>query len=371
MLDDKPNSNGKEALSTGGILVRLAAIGGALALIAATFLYVGGWTARDRLTQDGLMAAFRVVNGDHPGFRLNHSKGVCVDGWFDSSGQATALSKAAVFELGRVPVVGRFSLAGGMPFQIDRPATVRAMALRFLPAGAEEWRTGMLNLPVFPVNSARGFHDQLLASAADPATGKPNPSRMKTFLDSHPETVKALALIAKRNISAGFSDSTYNSLNAFRFINAAGSSVPVRWSLVPPEPVLTDLSAQAASEDKNYLFDALIAKIRQHPLQWKLMIVVGEPGDPTNDATLPWPKDLRQVDAGTVTIDQVSSESTGACTNINFDPLVLPYGIEATDDPLLSARSSVYAASFTLRAAQHREKLPSAIIQDNVRGAGK
>ena len=61
-----------------------------------------------------MMAAFQDANGTHAGFRRNHAKGLCVIGWFESSEQAAALSKAAVFRPGRVPVVGRFALAGGM-----------------------------------------------------------------------------------------------------------------------------------------------------------------------------------------------------------------------------------------------------------------
>jgi catalase len=40
---------------------------------------------------------------------------------------------------------------------------------------------------------------------------------------------------------------------------------------------------------------------------------------------------------------------------------VLPNGIEPSDDPLLSARSAVYARSFTLRAGHVHEKPPSAV----------
>src|ERR1700689_3313719 len=62
------------------------------------------------------------------------------------------------------------------------------------------------------------------------------------------------------------------------------------------------------------------------PLEWRLMITAGQAQDPTADATLPWPPDRAQIDAGTVTLDTVSSEDGGPCTNINFDPLVLPPG---------------------------------------------
>jgi hypothetical protein len=107
-------------------------------------------------------------------------------GWFESNGNAVALSKAAVFAAGRVPLIGRFALAGGMPAQADEPATVRSMALRFLPSGGQEWRTGMNNIPVFVVNSAQGFYEQLLAFKPDPASGKPDPAAVQDFLARHP-----------------------------------------------------------------------------------------------------------------------------------------------------------------------------------------
>jgi catalase len=339
--------------------------------MAGAFAYAGGWLSPARLTQGRMMAAFQDASGTHAGFRRNHAKGVCVTGWFESSGQAAALSKAAVFKPGRVPVVGRFALAGGMPFQTDAPATVRSMALRFLPPSGEEWRTGMNNIPVFAVNSARGFYGQLRASSPDPATGKPDPARMTAFLAAHPETVRALALIKKRQVTSGFANSTFNSLNAFRFVDAAGASVPVRWSTVPVLPIAADSEEPSAAGDKNYLFDDLIAQIARHPPQWRLIITIGQADDPTNDATLPWPEGRRQIDAGTVTIDQASSEDSGRCTAVNYDPLVLPSGIEPSDDPLLSARSAVYARSFTLRAEEEHEKPPSAVTEQEVLAGGK
>jgi catalase len=357
--------------SKAGVLVRLGAIGAVMLSVTAAFAYVGGWLTPLRLTQDRMMEAFQDANGAHPGFRRNHAKGVCVTGWFESSGRAAPVSKAAVFKPGSVPVVGRFALAGGMPFQTDAPATVRSMALRFLPPGGEEWRTGMNNIPVFAVNSARGFYDQLLASAPDPATGKPDAARMKAFLADHPETVRALAIITKRQVSSGFANSTFNSLNAFRFVDAAGASAFVRWSAVPMQPFVADNAARSAMSDGSYLFDDLIGELAQHPLQWRLVVTIGETGDPTNDATLPWPGGRRQIDAGTVTIDHAESEDGGLCTAVNYDPLVLPSGIEPSDDPLLSARSAAYARSFTLRAGEEHEKPPSAVTPQDVWAGGK
>jgi catalase len=358
-------------LTPGVLLIRLGAIGVVLAAAACIFAYVAGWFSPNRMTQTQELAALVEADGNHPGFRLNHAKGVCVAGTFDSTGAALPLSKAAVFAAGSVPVIGRISLAGGMPFQADKAATVRSMALRLLPKDAQEWRTGMLNIPVFVVNTAQGFYDQTLASAPDPATGKPDPVKMHAFLSAHPEAAKAMAILNQGSPSSGFADSTFYGIDAFRFVNAAGASVPVRWSLVPLQPVVAEDATQAASADKNYLFDALIAQFNAHPLQWRLIVSVGQPDDPTNDATLPWPAERQQVDAGTVTLNRVSSEDGGRCTNVNYDPLVLPSGIEASDDPLLSARSAVYTRSFTQRAAEQSEKQPSAITVQDVQSGGQ
>jgi catalase len=358
-----------------GRLARLALIGVMMLIVIMLFAYVGGWLSPSRLTQSRMIAGFQEANGPHAGFRRNHAKGLCVAGWFDSSGQAAEWSKAAVFELGRTPLIGRFALAGGMPFQSDSPNTVRSMALRLLPANGSEWRTGMNNIPVFPVNSAEGFYQQLVASKPDPATGKPDPEAMKDFLSRHPETARAVAIIKARPVTAGFADATFNSLDAFRLVNAAGASVPVRWAVLPLQEAVVQANSpdddSAHPANGNRLFDDLIAQIHEHPLQWRLVITLGQPGDPTADATLAWPEGRRHIDAGIVTVDRVSSEDDGPCGDINFDPLVLPPGIEPSDDPLLSARSSVYARSFTLRAAEKSAKPPSAVSPHEAQGVAK
>jgi catalase len=345
----------EEAKPRPGTLPRLAAIAAIVLLAALPFAWVNGWLTPGRLTQDGFMDAFDQVDGAHPGFRRNHAKGVCAYGWFESQGTALAVSKAKVFDPGRTELVGRFSLAGGMPFQVDAPATVRSLALRFLPKRGAEWRTGMIDLPVFPVNSAQGFYDLLLAGAPDPKTGAPDPAAMAAFLGHHPESAKAFGLIKARSVSSGFADDTYNGLDAFRFIDREGHVVAVRWSAVPQQAGL----APATAGGDNALFDQLMAQVKQQPLRWRLLVTVADAGDPTADPTLPWPADRRQIDAGAIVIDRIEGEDGGRCTGVNYDPLVLPPGIEPADDPLPSARSSVYAASYTLRAGE--TKPPSAV----------
>ena len=341
------------------VLVRLGAIGAVMLGVAGAFAYAGGWLSPARLTQDKMMAAFKDANGVHAGFRRNHAKGVCIAGAFDSNGQGGRLSKAAVFRPGRVPVIGRLSLAGGEPYMADGPAAVRAMGLAFRPPDGEEWRMAMIDIPVFIVKDPESFYEQLLTSRPDPATGKPDPAKMKDFVARHPETAKALQIVQANPFSSGFANASYNGLNAFRLVNAAGASTPVRWSMAAVEPFEPESSAQSAAQDKNYLFDAVIARIVQAPVKWRLDVTIGEPADPTDDATTPWPSNREHVDVGTLTIDHVEGEAPGNCRDVNFDPLVLPSGIEPSNDPLLSTRSAAYSTSFTRRAGETKE--PSAV----------
>ncbi len=80
--------------------------------------------------------------------------------------------KAQVFRPGHVPIAGRFALAGGQPYAADTPQTVRSLAILFKLPGGEEWRTGMVNIPVFVVNTPEDFHDFLVVTSPDPQTGK-------------------------------------------------------------------------------------------------------------------------------------------------------------------------------------------------------
>ena len=353
---------GDVALDRRRVVLGLVAVGGFLALDVGGALYLSGWFGSfGRLTQQVFIDGFKWVNGAQTGFRKNHAKGVAVQGYFESNGNGQQVSKAAVFRPGRTPVQGRFSLAGGNHAQPDAAATARGLGLVFGFPGGEQWRTAMLNLPVFPDNSPQGFYDRLIASKLVPETGKPDPQATARFQAAHPETVRAMALIKADPPTSGFADSTYRGLNAFYFVNGSGTRTPVRWSVVPLHPAAP---GAPASSGPNYLFDTLVRQIRSGPVQWRLVLTLGAPSDPVNDATVPWPRDRRVIDAGTLTLNSIATDAPGNAGGINFDPTVLPSGIELSDDPLLTPRSGVYAASYRLRARE--PKTPPAVIVDEV-----
>jgi catalase len=351
----------RATLTRRGALIGMTAVAGVAAVDVAGFAYAGGWLRPETLTPSQFTDRFEQVYGRHDGFRRNHAKGLSAIGTFESSGAGAAVCKASVFSSGTIPLIGRFSLSGGLPDQPDKPDTVRGLALLFSPPNGQQWRTAMVNIPVFTDNTPQGFYERLLASKPLPATGQPDPQKMAAFLARHPETAAAMKIIKQSPPSSGFADSTFHGLNAFLFTNAKGATVPVRWTVVPLQ---TPGQPPAPQAQQNYLFDALIDAAARGPLRWRLILTIGAPGDPTNDATKPWPDSRPTIETGIITIDAVQTEAAGNARDINFDPLVLPDGIARSDDPLLSARSAVYARSFTRRAAEPKQ--PSSVSVSQV-----
>ncbi|GGC25422.1 catalase family peroxidase [Asaia siamensis] len=334
-----------------GRLIRWLGVASLPCLLAVGFAAAGGWLSPHRVTPNTMLAALRGVDGAHPGFRRNHAKGVCVAGWFEGNGQAASYSPAFAFDTKRVPVIGRFALAGGMPYQGDAPGKVRSMALALKGPGGQEWRMGLNDIPVFPVSTPQEF--QALQQAVRPvaATGKPDPLAVQAFRAAHPWLASAGKALAERPITSGFENDTYLSLDSFVLQGVDGRSTAIRFAMVPEEARFADMPGKG----KNASFDQLDEAISAHPLRWTLVLTLAGADDAVNDPSRLWSGQDKQITAGTLTLTHLASEAGGDCTDIVFDPLVLPEGIMPSDDPVLQARSATYMRSFAERS---REKRP-------------
>jgi len=90
---------------------------------------------------DSLVGTF----GNHPGLRKNHAKGTCAEGEFVGTPEAAKYSRSLLFSGKAVPLVARFSLAGGNPDVADATRNARGLAVEFrLPDGSRQHFT-MLN----------------------------------------------------------------------------------------------------------------------------------------------------------------------------------------------------------------------------------
>ncbi|WP_336242643.1 catalase family peroxidase [Enterobacter cloacae] len=335
-------------------LMRLALVGIIPLILLLLFLWAGGWLTPERLTSDKLVNVLQQSSGVHEGYRRNHAKGMCVLGTFISNGNASTLSRALLFSKGETAVTGRFAIAGGNPAAPDYAVPVRSMALAFQQANGEQWRTGMNAMPFFPVSSVEGFYELQTATLPDAATGKPNSEKLNAFVMKHPE-IKAFFAWAKQYVpSSSWASDRFNSLNAFRLIDKAGNEHLVRWSMVP-HTAFSPIS-DADKQNKDFLQQDLVHRLNEGALEWDLVFTLAQAGDKSNDATKVWPADRKTINAGTLVLSKALPQQQGPCNDINYDPLILPDGIAASDDPILNARSSAYAKSYNLRTHEQAQQ---------------
>lgn len=327
----------------------LVAIAAVIGLVGLAFAWVAGWLTPNRLTPARFTNAIQAGNGEvFRGFRRAHAKGVCVSGYFEASGEGATLSAALVLAKGRTPLVGRMSIGGGTPYGLDAEARVRSMALQLVDDDGNEWRMAMNSFPFFGSASARDFYDQTVAARPDPATGKPDPAKQAAFVGAHPAAQRFDAWAKSAPWSTSWASTAYNGVNTFRFV-ADGKASDVRWSMRPQAPFLVMTPAQRTAADADYLAEELAARLAKGPVRWDMVVTVAGAGDDSSDPSTPWPDDRRKVNVGTVVIEHSEPQATGACRDLNFDPLILPPGVERSEDSILAARSAVYSTSFNRR----------------------
>ena len=313
-----------------------------LAMPAVTAWAQGGTTATQTVD------VMNQLWGRHPGIRANHAKGVVVQGSFTPTPEAATLSKASLFSGGTLPVTVRFSDATGLPSLPDgsEDAKPHGMSMRFDLPGGGEMDVVTNSLAFFPVATGEEFRDLLQAVAASgPEAAKP--TKIEQFIAAHPTVPKALASVAT---PTSFARETYNGVDAFIFVDAAGKRQPFRFQFVPVAGAEHLSPADAAKQPPDFLIDELPQRLAKEPVAFRVMAQLANPGDQTKDPSQPWPSDRRMADLGTITITKPVADGKAADRTLLLLPNRLPAGIEVSDDPLITARAQTYPISFGRRA---------------------
>lgn len=295
---------------------------------------------------------FQKIFGTPSGYRPAHAKGLLISGTFTPTAEAKALSKAPHFNE-TVSVAVRFSSSTGIPQIPDTDANgdPRGMAVRFF-LGSDRKHTDIVShsTPFFPVNKGADFLALLQAIAGGTAPD---------FLGSHPA---ALAFVqAPKPTPKSFATQVYFGVNAFKLINADGKTTYIRYRFVPDAGVETYEASELEAKSADFLHEEIRTRLATGSSSFSLVAQVAEDGDQTNDATVHWPDDRKLVKLGTVTLQNVIEDSSELQRTLIFDPIPRVDGIEASDDPLLDFRASVYLTSGRERrevGGYHPEKLP-------------
>jgi catalase len=320
-----------------------------LALIAALFAWVGGWIGKHDLTPQKMMDLAQASGKQQPGFRRAHSKGICFAGTFAPTPEAAKLSTARAFSQSSIAVIGRFSASSNNPYAPDGASPVRGMAVQLKTDDGQDWRIAMNSFPFFATSTPQAFQQMNEAGAPDPATGKLDPRKMQALLAAHPEIAAFQAWAKGAPKSDSLGNTQFNGVNAFRLTDGQGVDRMVRWSMRPRTPFVAMTAEQLKAADVNFLAEDLDRRLAGGPLVWDMVLQIAAPGDPITDPSKAWPETRQQVVIGALTLVRAEPQANGPCRDLNFDPLILPTGIAASDDPVLHARSAAYSVSFNRR----------------------
>ncbi len=320
-----------------------------LSVVLALLFFSISSHAEESVTPDQVVGAIEKQFGVTPGQRRNHINGICVAGSFIGDKAVQAYSISPLFSGKPIPVIGRFSLAGGSLKIPDTARNPRGMALEFQIPNKGLHHFTMLNVPVFGAANPNSFYDGVVANTPDPTTGKPDPDKVAAYKSSHPDAQALGEYLAKNNPIASYANSDFYSIHTFKFINKNNKTTLVKWRFVPQEGVKRLSDDELKTAPARFLDQDIMTKTQAGPVRWDMVLTIGESGDEQTNPTVYWPAGRKEIKAGVLTLTSASPQQGGACEKINFDPLVMVPGIAPTNDPVLNFRSPAYANSFAKR----------------------
>ena len=301
----------------------------------------------------GLMVdTFERVGGKFEGFRRSGAKGVCASAEFVGSADGRALSMASAFSGKPVPVIARFSIGGGNPKAPDNARSQRNLALQFDLPGGETWQMGNISAPLFGAANPQQMLGRLTSLVPDAQTKKPDADQVKAFADANPEVLLQGKYFASQPVPASFGAVNYWGVHGFYFVDAAGKKQVGKWIFEPVGGTQTLTDDEAKAKGADFLIDDLRQRVAAGGVAFDFNLQLAQPGDRIDSAVTPLPADRKKVTLGRLTIKAVSPDATGACVSITFNPMVLPKGVEPSDDPMLAARAAPYAVSLGRRLVE-------------------
>jgi len=292
-----------------------------------------------------LIGAMSEIYGVHEGRRTVHAKGVWVSGTFTASPEAAELSSAPQLSGAEIPALVRFSKASGNPEANDASRDGGGMAVK-LRAGDEEWDVIGVGPPVFVARTVEDFLELLRLRKPDPETGQPDMEALGRYLEAHPEAQLSIQSTLGAEPPASFTSVRYHSPHAFRLVNADGRGTWVRWRWYPPRPEERLPDEEARARGRDYLREDIEERLRGGSAEMELVLQLrGSDDDSLTDPTQPWPDSNETLVAGRLVLTEVVDDPEGDGHIEVFDPMRLPSGIEASDDPILHARPKAYSVS--------------------------
>ncbi len=308
--------------------------------------------------------------------RVVHARGAGAHGFFEAYGTAgdrpiAEVSRAKLFqEKGkRTPVFVRFSTVihgGTSPETLRDP---RGFAVKFYTEDGN-WDLVGNNLPVFFIRDAIKFPDVIHSLKPDPVTNRQDPERIFDFMSLTPESMHMLTfLFSPRGIPADYRHQEGFGVNTYKWVNAAGEGVLVKYHWKPKQGIKSLTLAEAeAIQAKNFnhatqdLYDAIEGG--DFP-EWELRVQIMPDGehpeldfDPLDD-TKTWPEDVFPLQpVGRMVLDRNPANYFAEVEQAAFGTGVLVDGLDFSDDKMLVGRTLSYSDTQRYRVGPNYLQLP-------------
>jgi len=241
----------------------------------------------------------------------------------------------------------RWSNAGGNPRVSDEEPDIRGMAISFhLPDGTV---TDLLaqTSPRFPVRTPEDFVAMTAASR--------RPHTMLLWLARHPSALPAILAGVKAKAvgrPSSYAEIPYYPLHAYRWVDADGNGVWVRYTFAPLGRREDRPEATFTGPDR--LQQEIAARLAEGPVRYEMRVQVAGQGDDPHDVMSVW-TNARELVAGHVDVTGPTPDPETRGCAVVFDPTRVVDGIELSDDPILRYRPAAYSESVS-RRTQSREE---------------
>ena len=211
---------------------------------------------------------------------------------------------------------------------------------------------GNISAPVFGSSTPQQLMAGLIARQADPVTKVADPVKVKAFVDANPETLLQGRHYASQPVPASYGSVNYWGVHAHAFVNASGNKQFGKWIFEPVGGLQGLTDDEAKAKGPNFLFVDLRQRVKDGKVAFNFNLEMAQAGDKLDSATVPLPEGRKKMNLGILKITSVSEDGGGPCLTTNYNPMVMPKGVDASHDPMLAARAAPYAVSLGRRLGE-------------------
>jgi catalase len=223
---------------------------------------------------------------------------------------------------------------------------------------------------VFFIRDAIKFPDFIHSQKPDPVTFRQEPNRQLDFISQSPESLHmAMLLYSPRGIPAGYRFMQGFGVNTYKWVNAAGETVLVKYHWIPKQGVKSWTAADAAAVQAQDLGphskDLFEAIERGDYPEWELLVQIMSDDahpeldfDPLDDTKV-WPEELFEPrPVGRMVLNRNVENVFAENEQIAFGTGVLVDGLDFSDDKMLVGRTFSYSDTQRHRVGPNYLQLP-------------